>query len=377
MKNFLMGVAAIALAAGPAFAQGNGNGNGNNGKAKAEQGQSAKSAGNRGNGGSMRSAMQEQRGPAMRASANQDRGGGKPADRGNGNSNRGAGNPDRGNANAGANRGNADRGNPGRGNGNAVANRGNAASDRGNAARPDRVQVRGGDGPRWSDRDERRGGRVLDDGRRIFDSADTRLWWMDDDRRGLIDGCPPGLAKKNNGCMPPGLARQDDRYRYRSYRPDWWGLGFLGLGDGRYFYDDGYLMRLDGNRVAGFIPLLGGALSVGNPWPSFYDPRPVPPYYVDYYGLGPMDSYRYADNVLYRVDPETAAITSIAALLTGDDIRIGQPMPLGYDVYNVPYPYRAQYLDGPDALYRYSDGYVYQVDPETRLVAAAIELLAS
>ena len=52
-------------------------------------------------------------------------------------------------------------------------------------------------------------------------------------------------------------------------------------------------------------------------------------------------------------------------------------MPLGYDVYNVPYPYRGQYLDGPDALYRYSDGYVYQVDPETRLVAAAIELLAS
>ena len=115
----------------------------------------------------------------------------------------------------------------------------------------------------------------------------------------------------------------------------------------------------------------------GNPWPSYYAPRSVPPYYVDYYGLGPMDSYRYADNVLYRVDPETAAITSIAALLTGDDIRVGQPMPLGYDVYNVPYPYRAQYVDGPDAWYRYSDGYVYQVDPETRLVASAIELLAS
>jgi hypothetical protein len=49
-------------------------------------------------------------------------------------------------------------------------------------------------------------------------------------------------------------------------------------------------------------------------------------------------------------------------------------MPMGYDVYNVPYPYRAQYVDGPGAQYRYSDGYIYQIDPETRLVAAAIEL---
>lgn len=26
--------------------------------------------------------------------------------------------------------------------------------------------------------------------------------------RGFVDGCPPGLAKKNNGCMPPGLAKK-------------------------------------------------------------------------------------------------------------------------------------------------------------------------
>ena len=64
-------------------------------------------------------------------------------------------------------------------------------------------------------------------------------------------------------------------------------------------------------------------------------------------------------------------------LLTGDQFAIGQPMPLGYDVYNVPYDYRDQYLDGPDANYRYADGYVYEVDPKTQLIAAAIELLAS
>jgi hypothetical protein len=32
--------------------------------------------------------------------------------------------------------------------------------------------------------------------------------WDDNDRRFGRNGCPPGLAKKNNGCMPPGLARQ-------------------------------------------------------------------------------------------------------------------------------------------------------------------------
>ena len=50
-------------------------------------------------------------------------------------------------------------------------------------------------------------------------------------------------------------------------------------------------------------------------------------------------------------------------------------MPSGYDIYNVPYGYRDQYRDGPDARYRYSDGYVYQVDPTSQLIVAAIELL--
>jgi len=50
-------------------------------------------------------------------------------------------------------------------------------------------------------------------------------------------------------------------------------------------------------------------------------------------------------------------------------------MPAGYDVYNVPYAYRSQYRDSPNSLYRYNDGYVYQVDPTTQLVQAAIQLL--
>ncbi len=192
----------------------------------------------------------------------------------------------------------------------------------------------------------------------------------DRDRYGYVEGCPPGLAKKNNGCMPPGLAKKRGSYYQPSY------FGYRSPGDGRYYYDDGYLYRTgSGGSILGYIPLLGGALSIGNQWPSYYQPVSVPDYYVDYYNLGSDNSYRYADNVLYRVDPQSSAITSIAALLTGDQFAVGQPMPSGYDVYNVPYAYRDRYYDTPDSYYRYSDGYVYQVDPTTQLIQAAIQLL--
>lgn len=36
-----------------------------------------------------------------------------------------------------------------------------------------------------------------------------------------VGGCPPGLAKKHNGCMPPGQAKKRDR---RSQLADWLGL---------------------------------------------------------------------------------------------------------------------------------------------------------
>lgn len=197
----------------------------------------------------------------------------------------------------------------------------------------------------------------------------------DDSRRTFLNGCPPGLAKKRNGCTPPGLAKRDDR---RMFDYDWQPriFGLRSYDRGNYYYNDGYLVRLaGGNRISGYIPLLGGALAIGNPWPTAYRSYEVPQYYVDYYDLGAPANYRYADNVIYRVDAEDAAIMSIAALLTGDDFQIGQPMPTGYDVYNVPYSYRQRYYDTPDALYRYSDGYVYRIDPKTQLVAAAIDLL--
>jgi hypothetical protein len=129
-----------------------------------------------------------------------------------------------------------------------------------------------------------------------------------------------------------------------------------------------------GGAVLDYYPLLGGALSAGNPWPSAWQPTPLSPYYSDYYGLG--NDYRYFDGAIYRVDPNTNAIQTVAALLTGDTFTVGQRMPAGYSAYNLPYQYRDQYADGPDANYRYSDGYVYQTDPKTQLILAAIKLLS-
>ncbi len=356
MRHIAAAVAAIALIGSAAVAQGQGQGKGNGqggGKpaAAASQGGGNGNAQNRGQGNADRG-NRGNNGASMAAAMN--------PDRGNGN----RGNSDRGNS------ANADRGNSDRGNGNAAVRAGN--DNRGNNGNARAAQAQRGDnGNRGNGPDlviDRRGGDRDRDVLRVRDIASIP-------RLGLIEGCPPGLAKKNPPCVPPGQARTSTRGLFGLFdRPDFWGLNRLG--DGRYFYDDGYLVRYaPSGGILGYVPLLGGALSVGNAWPSFYDPVALPGYYEDYYGLGPYDSYRYADNVVYRVDPETSAITSIAALLTGDRFAVGQPMPLGYDVYNVPYGYRDRYVDGPGGYYRYSDGYIYQVDPETRLIASVIELL--
>jgi hypothetical protein len=365
MRRLMTAVAAMALVAGAAHAQGN-SGGGGQGRGQGGGGPAAQGAGG---GGKPDQAAGNQRGGAMQTPG----GGGGNQDRGNVDRG-GGGNAQRGNADRAPGGGNdRDARAVGQGNGARQAGavgaprEGGGSKDRGSANR-----ANNGDDRRATAGDRGRGnGGFAVDRRSDFDVVRITNF-ASAPGRGLIAGCPPGLAKKNPPCVPPGQVR--NRLPYYD-RPDFWGLR---LGDGRYWYDDGYLYRMgpDG-RIGGFIPLLGGALAIGNLWPTFYQPVALPPYYENYYGLGPYSDYRYADNVIYRVDPETAAITSIAALLTGDDFTVGRPMPVGYDVYNVPYPYRAQYYDRPDALYRYSDGYVYQLDPETRLIAAAIELIAS
>jgi hypothetical protein len=188
----------------------------------------------------------------------------------------------------------------------------------------------------------------------------------------FFPGCPPGLAKKNNGCLPPGIAKKvygDPWFRYAPW------YDAARLGDWRYM--NGYAYRVDpmSGLVGSFLPLLGGGLYPGNPWPSAYSDYGVDPYYRRYYDMGDYD-YRYADGTLFAVDPRSQQIDSVAALLAGDPWAVGQPMPAGYYAYNVPPSYRPRYYDTPDSWYRYSDGYIYQVDPTTQLVSAVISLLA-
>jgi hypothetical protein len=67
--------------------------------------------------------------------------------------------------------------------------------------------------------------------------------------------CPPGLAKKHNGCMPPGHAKRYDRGdRWRSNYGDRYAYNRIPYDlrqrydlnrRYRYYYDNGYLYQVD------------------------------------------------------------------------------------------------------------------------------------
>jgi hypothetical protein len=85
-----------------------------------------------------------------------------------------------------------------------------------------------------------------------------------------VGGCPPGLAKKNNGCLPPGQAKK--LYNVGQRFPSGYGTPY------------GY------NQIP-------------------YDLRRQ-------YGFDPNDRYYYGDGYLYRVDPRTMLIQqAVNALL--------------------------------------------------------------
>ena len=68
-------------------------------------------------------------------------------------------------------------------------------------------------------------------------------------------GCPPGLAKKHNGCMPPGQAKKLYRgQRWQSQYGDRYGFGQIPYDlrnrydldpRDRYYYGNGYLYQVD------------------------------------------------------------------------------------------------------------------------------------
>ena len=81
-------------------------------------------------------------------------------------------------------------------------------------------------------------------------------------------GCPPGLAKKNNGCMPPGQAKKLAR-----------GQHWQSLYGSHYGY--------------GQIP---------------YDLR-------QQYDLTPRYNYYYGNGYLYQVDPRTQLVSQVISAL--------------------------------------------------------------
>lgn len=199
----------------------------------------------------------------------------------------------------------------------------------------------------------------------------------------VLTGCPTALATKYPGCVLPPRTHPPEK---AWHDPGWFSPAWAD--DTQARFEGGYLLRLGaanapaadgtegGNGVVGYVPLLGGGLAVGQAWPGNYEPVPLPAYYTRYYRLGDKGAWRYYDRTIYRMNADDTAISGVAALLLGDTIRIGQAMPPGHEVYNLPAAWRDEYRDGPDALYRYSDGSIYQLDPASRRVRAAIELLS-
>lgn len=303
----------------------------------------------------------------------------------------------------------AERGGGGNGGGNAKAERGGGGPQRAEAPKmrgPERRMARAeqrAERPKEMRREDRKVERremrdvreVRDDGRRDKAGKQDRMvegnqgrqrdmMMAGSDQRGFGFACPPGLAAKNNGCLPPGQAKKRLGLAvpatlgaamlpplYRSWYPD----------DDGYSYrvEDGYVYRidLDRNVVDGFFPLYdewNGAYYVGAAYPQDYlGTYNVPVQYRSWYADGD-DYYRYGDGAIYQVDRQGGLIESVVSLLAGD-LALGQQLPASYDVYNVPYDYRDRYADSQDAWYRYNDGNIYQVDPTTRLVQAIVETL--
>ncbi|HEX8644170.1 MAG TPA: hypothetical protein VF702_09685 [Allosphingosinicella sp.] len=232
----------------------------------------------------------------------------------------------------------------------------------------------------WLDRSDRRGGR--------HGFADRSSFFRDGRplpvRAAAGQGCPPGLAKQNAFCMPPGqlrraqmLGQRVDRNRFGAVPQEWL---YRFRDDDQFYYlfdDDGFVYRVDRDNdlVSSIVPIFSSGLMIGEPLPLGYDVYNVPFAYRDDFVDGDEHFYRYDDNAIYRVDTETRLIEGVVALLSGNPISVGQRLPTGYDVYNLPSAYRGEYTDDADSMYRYADGGIYQVDPTTMLVEALVEMI--
>ena len=168
-------------------------------------------------------------------------------------------------------------------------------------------------------------------------------------------------------------------YGLNSFYPSSYDEGY-GYGYGnvcnRYAYGVVYQVDCVTGMVENVIPTYAGGYGVGQMLPSAYGYYNLPMQYRGMYYPTADYSYWYAPGAIYQYDTRSSLITSVAALTT-PGFSIGQPLPMGYDMYNVPMAYRATYYDTPNAWYRYNNGYIYQVDPATTLVTSVVASLLS
>lgn len=159
-----------------------------------------------------------------------------------------------------------------------------------------------------------------------------------------------------------------------------YGAGYGGYGGGynnicnRYAYGTVYQVDCNTGMVVNVIPTYAGGYGVGQMLPSAYSYYNLPMQYRDMYYPTADSSYWYAPGAIYQYDRGSSLITSVAALMS-PGFSVGQPLPMGYNMYNVPMAYRATYYDTPNSWYRYNNGYIYQVDPTTQLVTAIVASL--
>lgn len=242
--------------------------------------------------------------------------------------------------------------------------------------KPDKIELRDREA-RVAKRDADRDNDRFDNDRFDGDRFDRRFAG-----RGLANGCPPGLDRKDNGCLPPGQAKKLLGSRLQrsfadSLVPQAYRSWYRDDADHLYRAGDGFIYRVDrgSNLVDGIIPLFGnGYYAPGDAWPDPYNFYNVPYQYRSLYSDTSDYRYRYGDGAIYRVGTGSNTVDAIVALLAGD-LGVGQRLPMGYDAYNVPLAYRDRYADSSDAWYRYNDGYIYQVDPKTRLISAVINAI--
>ena len=171
--------------------------------------------------------------------------------------------------------------------------------------------------------------------------------WDRDDRYGDARPCPPGLARKDNGCLPPGQVGRDDR------DGRWGDDGRYGTRDVDSRYDrnnDGWDDR-DANR--------DGRWDVDSRYDSNrdgYDDR-------DYNRDGRWDNdegYRQTNN-------NGGVVGQILDRVTGNNgLRVGQRA--SANLGSVPYAYRSQYRDNDSVYYRADNRNIYQIDARTQTV---------